>query len=606
MPGGSPGVVLKDLHTLFQVGTAGGLTDGQLIERFLSQRDDAGEVAFRALVERHAPMVLRICRDVVGDWHEAQDASQATFIVLACKAGSIRKRDSVASWLFGVACRIAAQAKAKASRRRRHEERRAELAAATIAQEDTQVPWLELYEEIDRLPERLRGPLVLCYLKGHSQQEAAARLGCPVRTLQNRLARAQERLRSRLTYRGLQPVTGLWVASTEPAGASAPIPVAWLEKTVQAAVASARHASTAGLVSTSVASLTEGMLRMMFRTRLKSIVAGVFAAAVITVGMGMLAILAAGAPPQDKRTAGAVKTAPRVAAGEIIVRAADISRDRREDGLSGMVAIDPETGNWRPIYKGLELAPGRVSPDGRYFVYSGMGVELPHIEFGIWVYDMTGKAPVRRIFNQKGEPFWTSNGRQVVIGSPVGNKYEKFETWRVNADGTGRTKLPIPDNDQVFDCSDDGMWLATQTISGEPRHRGRLTVVHPDGSGAHYLTEGSANDDLYSIFKISPESQSIAYVEIKTIDDNRHSRLFVADIDGKNRREIPIAFEPGITAGVSWSPDGSRLALNMINTTTKKGSIALVDRDGSNYRKLSLPPGRWNLHVCDWKVLTSE
>ena len=113
MPGGPSAVVLKDLYTLFQVGTAGGLTDSQLIERFLNQRDDGGEAAFRALVERHAPMVLRVCHDVVGDWHEAEDAAQATFIVLACKAGSIRKRDSAASWLFGVACRIAAQAKAK-------------------------------------------------------------------------------------------------------------------------------------------------------------------------------------------------------------------------------------------------------------------------------------------------------------------------------------------------------------------------------------------------------------------------------------------------------------------------------------------------------------
>ena len=236
MPGGPSGVVLKDLHTLFQVGTAGGLTDGQLIERFLSQRDDAGEAAFRALVERHAPMVLRICRDVLGDWHEAEDASQATFIVLASKAGSIRKRDSIASWLFGVACRVAAQAKAKAARRRRHEERNAELAAARIVTEDPRMPWLELYEEIDRLPERLRGPLVLCYWKGHSQPEAAAQLGCPVRTLQNRLARGQERLRSRLTRRGLSPAVGLWEASMGPRGASVPVPAAWLETTVRAAL----------------------------------------------------------------------------------------------------------------------------------------------------------------------------------------------------------------------------------------------------------------------------------------------------------------------------------------------------------------------------------
>jgi len=606
MPGGRSGVVLKDLHALFRVGTAGGLTDGELLGRFLDKRDDAGEAAFKALVERHAPMVLRICRDVLGDWHEAEEASQATFIVLACKAGSIRKRDSVMSWLFGVARRVAAQAKAKAARRRWHEERSAELAAAKIAQDDLRVPWLELYEEIDRLPEHLRGPLVLCYLKGHSQPEAAARLGCQVRTLQNRLARGKERLRSRLTRRGLHPVVGLWEASMGPRGVSAPIPAAWLERTVRAALATAHHTSTAGLVSASVAALAEGMLTMMFRMKLKSIVAGVLAIGVLTVGMGLLAIPTVGASRRDGQSDGAAKTARRVSGGEIIVRAGDLSRDREEEGLSGTVAIDPETGKWRPIYRGLSLAPGRVSPDGRSIVYSSLGTELPENEIGIWVYDLTGKAPIRRIFERKGQPFWTTNGRQVVIGTPVGEKYEKFETWRVNTDGTGRTKLPIPDTDLVLDCSGDGTWLATRTIGGEPRHRGRLTVVHPDGTGPRYLTEGSANDDLFSIFKISPDGRSVAYVELRTVDDIRHSRLFVVDIEGQNRLEIPIAFEPGTTVGVWWSPDGSRLALNAMNGKTKEGSIALVNLDGSNYRKLSLPPGRWHLEVCDWKALTPD
>ena len=219
MPRGPSGAVLEHLHRLFRVGTAGGLSDGQLLERFLSQRDDAGEAAFKALVERHALMVLRICRDVLADWHEAEDASQATFIVLACKASSIRKRHSIASWLFGVAARVAAQAKAKVARRRRHEARNAELEAVNIVKDDRTVDWLELYEEIDRLPEHLRAPLVLFYWKGHSQPEAAAQLGCPVRTLQNRLARGKERLRSRLTRRGLSPSAGLWEASMGRAGA---------------------------------------------------------------------------------------------------------------------------------------------------------------------------------------------------------------------------------------------------------------------------------------------------------------------------------------------------------------------------------------------------
>ena len=338
MPGRPSGVVLKDLHTLFRVGAVGGLTDGQLLERFLSERDDAGEAAFRALVERHAPMVLRICRDVLGDWHEAEDASQATFIILACKGGGIRKRGSIASWLFGVACRVAAQAKAKAARRRRHEERNAELAAVRIVTDDPRVDWLELYEEIDRLPERLRAPLVLCYWKGHSQPEAAAQLGCPVRTLENRLARGRERLRSRLTHRGLSPAGGLSEASLVPRGASVPVPAAWLEATVRAALETVHSTAAAGAISASVAALTEGMLRMMFRAKLKSVMGAVLSVTVLTVGMGMLVHGTAGAPAQQppaSEPASAVSPVSKAndpsrkgkeEGGEIVVRAFNLMR----------------------------------------------------------------------------------------------------------------------------------------------------------------------------------------------------------------------------------------------------------------------------------------
>ena len=176
----------------------------------------------------------------------------------------------------------------------------------------------------------------------------------------------------------------------------------------------------------------------------------------------------------------------------------------------------------------------------------------------------------------------------------------------MNADGTGPVKLPIPETGLVLDCSRDGRWPATRTMSGEAAHNGQLTLVHPDGTEARNLTEGSAKDDQFSIFRISPDGQNIAYVEIKTENEVPHSRLFVIGIDGKNRREIPTRFDPGTMAGVCWSPDGSRLALNPIDTRTKEGSIALIDLDGSNFRNLPLPPGRWNIHVCDWSKLTSR
>ena len=488
MPGGPTAVVLKELQTLFRIGTAGGLTDGQLLERFLSQRDDAGEAAFRALVERHAPMVLRICRDVLADWHEAEDASQATFIVLACKAGSIRKRDSIASWLFGVACRVAAHAKAKSARRRRHEQRNAEQAAASIVNRDPRVDWLELYEEVERLPEHWRAPLVLCDVKGHSQPEAAAQLGCPLRTLQNRLARGRERLRMRLIHRDLSTSVAVWERSVDPDRASVPLPPAWLETTVRAALTTVNHTTATGAISASVAALTEGMLRMMLRTTLISVAGVVLSVGILGMGMGLLVYRTAAAPPPYSRPAGAASPAlptddppreeqERVA--EIIVRAGELAHLAEGDGLDGIVAIDPRTGKWRPILKGLSSGPGPVSPDGRYIVYSSLGVDQDDDQAGIWVYDMKGETPLRRIFERRGEAFWTNNGQQIVIGTPVGQKWDKFETWRVNADGTGRAKLPVPGTDLVLDCSRDGAWLATRTVNGEPAPSG---PAHPGSS----------------------------------------------------------------------------------------------------------------------------
>src|SRR5262249_53323371 len=142
-------------------------------------------------------------------------------------------------------------------------------------------------------------------------------------------------------------------------------------------------------------------------------------------------------------------------AGEIIVRAADLSREPGAERFLGVVAIDPETGRWRTIYKGQEMGPGRVALDGRYFVRSSFGVDSPPEETGIWVHDLTGRTPPRRIFERSGEPFWVNSGRQVVIGVWTKGS-DQFETWRVNADGSGRVRLPIPESDFVLDASRDG------------------------------------------------------------------------------------------------------------------------------------------------------
>ncbi len=173
--GGDASRLSGSMRTLFAVGSLCGLTDGQLLERFLRGRGDAeAEAAFTALVERHGPMVLAVCRAVLGDRHDAEDACQAAFLVLARRAGTIRRGDSVASWLYGVARRLALRARRDAARRRALERRRLERTGSTEpAAAPPSEPWPELYEELDRLPEPFRAAVVLCDLEGHSYEQAA-------------------------------------------------------------------------------------------------------------------------------------------------------------------------------------------------------------------------------------------------------------------------------------------------------------------------------------------------------------------------------------------------------------------------------------------------
>src|SRR5262249_37603779 len=175
------------------------------LEWFLRDRDACGETAFAALVERHGPMVLRVCKEALSDPHSAEDALQATFLVLARQAGTIRKRTSVSSWLFGVARRAAARFRMEEARRRRYESRSAERSAALKAARQEPAdpdPNPELHREIERLPEKERLPILLCYFEGLSHEQAASRLRWPVGTVKTRLTRARERLRSRLERQG--------------------------------------------------------------------------------------------------------------------------------------------------------------------------------------------------------------------------------------------------------------------------------------------------------------------------------------------------------------------------------------------------------------------
>src|SRR5262249_16998692 len=195
-----------------------GLTDSALLERFLSQREEA---AFEMLMQRHGPMVLGVCQRVAGDAHAAEDAFQATFFVLARRAGTIRKQASVGSWLYGVAQRIARRAKARAAARSDRERRAADMPRTQPPDERTsQELRTVLDEKLGRLTEKYRAAVVRCYLEGKSNEQAAQELRCPKSPLASRLAKACELLRGQLTRRGIA-LSGAALAAAVTAEATA-------------------------------------------------------------------------------------------------------------------------------------------------------------------------------------------------------------------------------------------------------------------------------------------------------------------------------------------------------------------------------------------------
>ncbi len=276
---------LRHLETLFESGTVGSLGDEALLRRFATRREEG---AFAVLVERHGPMVLGVCQHVLGDPHDAQDAFQAVFLILARRAGSIRSGGSVGSWLHGVALRVAAKAKVAAARRRVHERRGGEMAARRIVGESLSDAggWPEIHEELGRLPEKYRSPLVLCYLEGLTQEMAARRLDCPLGTLQSRLARGRDRLRARLSRRGVVAPAVLLGAGAFSAPGTA-MSAALADATVRAAVRlAAGEAISSGLVPASALALAEAGGKAMDMIRLARIAITVTTLGIVACAAG--------------------------------------------------------------------------------------------------------------------------------------------------------------------------------------------------------------------------------------------------------------------------------------------------------------------------------
>jgi RNA polymerase sigma factor (sigma-70 family) len=291
--------VVRDIGRAERLRSVLVLTDAQLLERFALHRDEA---AFEALLYRHGPLVFGVCRRLLFDPHDAEDAFQATFLVLARKAGAVGRRALLGNWLYGVAYRVAARARKTTLRRRGRENADADLAGVPDREPPAE-PDLSplLHEELQRLPDKYRGPVVLCYLEGKTNEEAAAQLRWPVGTVKGRLNRARALLRSRLARRGVALTTGLLAAQT----LTAPVPAALLNGTFQAALSfAAGTAAVGGAASAPALALTKGVLQTMLLSKLKHVAAAVLSLAVFA-GAGGLAYhtLAAGSPATDDKKA---------------------------------------------------------------------------------------------------------------------------------------------------------------------------------------------------------------------------------------------------------------------------------------------------------------
>jgi RNA polymerase sigma factor (sigma-70 family) len=545
----------------------GSLADGRLLSRFVSCRDEG---AFANLVERHGPMVLAVCRRVTGDAHLADDAFQATFLVLARRAGDVRPREAVRSWLYGVAVRTAQDARSTSARRRSREvpmprvPDRPVPAALPAANADA---LRALDEEIARLPDHLRAAVVLCELDGASRKEAAARLDIPEGTLSSRLAKARKVLAGRLRGRGVALTAVGLTALFGSAPAAAAVPAALRSAAVRLAAP--------GPVSAAVNQLAQGVLGTMLLSKLK-FVATALAVVVLLGGLSawsMLRPARAEDPPNKPAARHEVPRSDR--SGHLFY-----SRDGK---LYGM---DPDGKNERRITLPDEAGWGAVpSPDGRSVAYwTADGRD----QAWVCTCGLDGRGDRMRIKLPGEFGFirfcWSPDAKElhVNLGGPVDPEVRHF---RVGVKTKTLSRLNVLKTHLVEEWSPDGKYLLTTGVGNGPQWEPRsLHLMNPDGTEHRALT---GPNDWALAGRLSPDGKRLLCLSINGND----SQLAVMDV-GKPESLTPVAGVPegAEVVGYAWSPDGKRIAfatgasrtLTPDELRNLESRLIVADPDGKN------------------------
>jgi RNA polymerase sigma factor (sigma-70 family) len=412
---------LSSFHVLWGAGSFTGWSDTELLARFLAGRDPIAEAAFAALVRRHGPMVLRVCRQVLGDAQVAEDAFQATFVVLARKARSVRHPEALGRWLHGVAVRAARKARSIELREARRARRvdPEDLAEAVgddrpldlrlIRRETDEL----LHQELGRLPEKYRAPVVLCHLEGLTHEEAARRLRWPVGTVGVRLMRARELLRHRLVRRGVAPAATVPAALWAESATAAAVPAGLVEATAH----SMMHIVGGGgpAASAPAVHLTRAVLRGLRLARLRA-AASLLAAVAVGVATGVSGAQWLSPEPESRLEARALELALRL---EPVVEARRVPRP----------APDPVG----PPRATISFSPA----EGHEFIDSRMSIGQS--EHMAWV-----GSPGSAVFYGSYYLDQDESGEAVVtVGHPLEPGSERMVDYRpVLLDKRGRRYLP--------------------------------------------------------------------------------------------------------------------------------------------------------------------
>jgi RNA polymerase sigma factor (sigma-70 family) len=332
------GGVLSQVRTLFDLGAIGRLPDGALLAQFISGQPGAAEAAFNALVERHGPMVYSVCLGILKDPHDTEDAFQATFLILVRKAGAIRRQETLGYWLYGVARRVAVRAKLRTIHKRAIEQPIVEeLSSPPMSSSNADCELALLHQELARLPEKYRRPVVLCHLEGMTYEAAASSLRLSESTVRGRLARARQRLRERLSRQGVCLSPSLLAATLRPNRMPAPHG-SLTRSTTRAAVAivSGRK-PLADAVSAPVAALAEGVSRSMSYSQWKLLAVAGLAFGLLAAGAGAgVSLVSAGQETNGRRQVHETRESGRGGASRALAVIAGSGNS------SSQAALDPD------------------------------------------------------------------------------------------------------------------------------------------------------------------------------------------------------------------------------------------------------------------------